>query len=305
MNGIHAWSAACAFSWLCLAGTALAEPTAFETPDEAVAAVIAAVEAEDGPALLAVFGPEAKDILFSGDEVTDRAIWREFLASYREEHRIEVTEGGVAVLHVGRADWPFPPQIVASATGWRFDAEHAREEILARRIGLNELDVMDLLRAGVGVQQAYRAADHDGDGVLEFAAGILSSPGTRDGLYWPEEEGTEESPIGDFLARASADGYNFEGTDEAPDPYMGYYFRILQSQGPNAPGGAYDYIMGGNMVAGHAYLAYPAEYGQSGIISFMVGEAGVIYEADLGPDTEALAAAIQSFDPGQGWAKAE
>ena len=133
----------------------------------------------------------------------------------------------------------------------------------------------------------------------------MSSPGTRDGLYWPEEEGTEESPIGDFLARASADGYNFQGTDEAPDPYMGYYFRILQSQGPNAPGGAYDYIMGGNMVAGHAYLAYPAEYGQSGIISFMVGEAGVIYEADLGPDTEALAAAIQNFDPGQGWARSE
>lgn len=305
MKSIRERSVVSGLLWLCLVGTATAEPAAFETADEAVSAVVAAVEAEDGPALLGVFGAESKDLIFTGDEVTDRANWREFLASYRQEHRIEMTADGVAVLYIGRKDWPFPLQIVATNAGWRFDVEGAREEIVDRRIGLNELDVMDLLRDGVDVQRTYRLEDHDGDGVLEFASSILSSPGARDGLYWQEEEGTEESPIGDFLARASADGFSFDGTDEPPDPYLGYYFRILQRQGTHAPGGAYDYLIGGNMVAGHAYLAYPAEYGESGVMSFLVGEAGVIYEADLGAKTLDVAAAIDSFDPGPGWAKVE
>lgn len=301
MTGSHGWLAGTALALLLLPFGVQAEPAVYASPDAAVAAVVAAVEAKDGVALLAVFGPEARELVFSGDEVKDRATWRGFLESYREENRIEIVSDSQAVLHIGREDWPFPAPIVAAGGGWRFDPEAAREEVLDRRIGLNELDVIELLGAGVAVQARFRQSDHDGDGVLEFASGILSSPGTRDGLYWPAEEGTEESPIGDFLARASDAGYTFEGADQAPDPYLGYYYRILHKQGAAAPGGAYDYMVGGNMVAGHAYLAYPANYGQSGIMSFMVGEAGVVYEADLGPDTLQVAGALDSFDPGDGW----
>jgi hypothetical protein len=206
------------------------------------------------------------------------------------------------VLHVGPDDWPFPAAVVLGEDGWAFDAAGAREEVALRRIGLNELDVIELLRAGVAVQSRFRQTDHDGDGVMEFADAILSRPGERDGLYWPDEAGTPVSPIGPLMARASADGYNMGDGDSPPDPYLGYYFRILQAQGPDAPGGAMDYLIGGNMVAGHAFLAYPADYGVTGVMSFMVGENGIVLEADLGPDTLAAGNAITAFNPGEGWA---
>lgn len=284
---------------------AAAEPARFESPEAAVAAVIAALEAVDRGALLTVFGPEFEDVVFTGDPEKDREAWGGFLEAYRTQHRLDQPDADRAVLYVGREQWPFPAEIVAGDGGWSFDSEGAREEVRYRRIGLNELDVIDVMRAGVEVQARYRQTDHDGDGVMEFAASILSTPGTRDGLYWPDEPGTPESPIGAFIARASADGYNFDGTDQEPDPYLGYYFRILQKQGPAAPGGAMDYLVNGNMVAGHALLAYPAAYGDSGIMSFMVGENGTVYEADLGEDTLAVGAAIDTFDPGEGWAPVE
>ena len=174
-----------------------------------------------------------------------------------------------------------------------------------RRIGLNELDVIDLMHRAVTVQSTYRQTDHDGDGVMEFASSILSTPGQRDGLYWPSEPGTEESPIGAFLARASDSGFSVDGTDQEPDPYLGYYFRILQKQGSGAPGGAHDYLVNGNMIAGHALLAYPAAYGETGIMSFVVGENGIVYEKDLGADTLSVAEAIDSYDPADGWVPAE
>lgn len=292
---------------LAAATGARAEPRSFPTPDAASAAVIAALEARDAEELLAIFGPENEDVIFSGDEVADRQDWGKFLGDYKIMHRITLdpADDGAATLQVGRQQWPFPVTIVPIEGGWRFDAEAAREEILARRIGGNELDVIDLLHGYVAAQARYRASDPDEDGLPSFASAILSDAGRRNGLYWPEEPGGMESPIGDFMARAAADGYHLDGVDVAPEPYLGYYFRVLTKQGPDAPGGALDYMANGEMVAGHALLAFPADYGESGISSFMVGEAGVVYEADLGPGTLEVAGGIDSFDPGQGWAPAE
>jgi Protein of unknown function (DUF2950) len=283
---------------------AIAEPALFETPAAASEAVISALEARDRQGLIAIFGPENEDVILSGDDVADREAWGEFLADYRALHRIAV-EGGTATLYVGRDQWPFPAPLVEDPAGWRFDAAAAREEVLMRRIGENELEVIELMRAYVRAQDAYRAMDPDGDGLRSFAAGILSSPGTRDGLYWPDEPGAPESPVGDFMARAAAEGYSVDGQDVEPDPYHGYYYRVLQRQGPAAPGGALDYMVGGHMLAGHALLAFPSAYGDTGIMSFMVGEAGVVYEADLGEDTLAAASAIDSFDPGEAWTPVE
>lgn len=283
---------------------ALAEPQSFESPEAATEAVVAALEARDRAALIAVFGPENEDVVLTGDDAADREAWGEFLASYRATARIAV-DGDTAVLYVGRDQWPFPAPLVRDAAGWRFDAPAAREEVRLRRIGEHELDVIDLMRRYVQVQADFRASDPDGDGLHAFAAGVLSSPGTRDGLYWPDEPGAPESPVGGFMARAAADGYSIGGEDAEPEPYRGYYFRVLHRQGPAAPGGALDYMVGGHMLAGHALLAFPAAYGESGIMSFMVGEAGIVYEADLGEDTLAVANAIEAFDPGEAWAPVE
>ncbi len=285
---------------LATAGAALADPETFASPEAAADAVIAALEAADTDRLVAIFGKENEDVILTGEAPQDRENWVEFLDSYRQMHRIE-RDGETATLEIGRDLWPFPAPIVEAGGSWHFDAAAAREEVLLRRIGQNELDVIDLLRRYVQAQADYRAEDPDGDGLPTFAASVLSSSGKRDGLYWPADPDVPESPIGDFMARAAAEGYQFEGTDEDPDPYLGYYYRILTKQGAGAPGGAMDYMVGGHMVAGHAMIAFPADYGESGVMTFLVGEAGVVYEKDLGDDTLRLANAIDSFDPGDGW----
>jgi hypothetical protein len=279
----------------------MAEPEGFDSPETAVTAVITALEAVDRDALIAIFGPENEDVILTGDQTEDRSIWSEFLRDYRAQSRIG-EDDDVATLYVGRTLWPFPVLMVREGDIWRFDAEEARDEIVLRRIGANELDVIGLLRGYVQAQAAYRSANPDGDGLPSFASAILSSPGQRDGLYWPPEPGAPASPIGDIMARAAADGFSIDGADEGPEPYLGYYFRVLTRQGAAAPGGALDYMVAGHMLAGHALLAFPAVYGDTGIMSFMVGEAGVVYEADLGEDTLAVAALIETFDPGEGWA---
>jgi hypothetical protein len=279
----------------------LAEPEGFDSPESAVTAVITALEAVDRDALIAIFGPENEDVILTGDQTEDRSIWSEFLREYQAQSRIG-EDDDVATLYVGRTLWPFPVLMFREGDIWRFDAEEARDEILLRRIGANELDVIGLLRGYVQAQAAFRSANPDGDGLPSFASAILSSPGQRDGLYWPPEPGAPASPIGDIMARAAADGFSIDGADEGPEPYLGYYFRVLTRQGAAAPGGALDYMVAGHMLAGHALLAFPAAYGDTGIMSFMVGEAGVVYEADLGEDTLAVAGLIETFDPSEGWA---
>lgn len=282
-------------------GASWAEPMSFVSPEAAVSGLIAALEARDKGAVLQVFGVENEDVAFVGDADKDREIWAGFLQNYQYSNRIETPEPGRAVLHIGSEDWPFPASIVQTDGNWQFDAAGAREEVRLRRIGLNELDVIELLKAGVAVQSRYRQIDHDGDGVMAFADAIISREGERDGLYWPDEPGTPKSPIGDFMARASADGYSVDGDAKPAEPYLGYYFRILQSQGPDAPGGAYDYIVNGKMVSGFAILAYPADYDDTGIMSFMVGENGIVYESDLGVDSVTVGDGISTFNPGTGW----
>jgi hypothetical protein len=304
MDGRLVGLRALALALAAVPSAALAAPAVFETPEAATAAVIAALEARDRAGLIAVFGSENEDVVLSGDDVADREAWSRFLADYRTLNRIDV-EGESATLYIGRGQWPFPAPLVEAADGWHFDAAAAREEVLARRIGENELDVIALLQGYVRAQAAYRAADPDGDGLPSFAASLISSPGKRDGLYWPDEPGTPESPVGDFMARAAAEGYSIDGQDADPEPYHGYYYRVLTRQGPAAPGGALDYMVGGQLLGGHALIAFPSAYGDTGIMSFLVSEAGVIYEADLGEDTLAAAAAIDSFDPGDGWAVVE
>lgn len=278
-----------------------ADPASFETPDAAVEAVVAALNAHDRDALLQVFGAEHEDVIFSGDDARDRSDWGDFLQSYNAFHAIEI-DGDTATLVIGTDQWPAPIPIVKGADGgWHFDAATGREEMVARRVGENELDVIELLRAYVRVQAAYRQIDYDGDGIMEFADAILSEEGERNGLYWPDEAGTPSSPIGDFVARASASGYSVDGEATEPEPYLGYYFRLLERQGEAAPGGAYEYVINGNMVAGHAILAFPSAYGDTGIMTLMVGENGVVYEADLGEDTLERAAEIDSFNPTEDW----
>lgn len=283
------------------APTAWASPKTFETPEAAVSAVVAALEAGDRDALLAVFGPESEDVIVSGDPERDSEDREDFLAAYAEMHRVAVADDGIATLYIGKDQWPFPIRLAKGDAGWAFDVEAGRLEMVERRIGRNELDVIDALEAYVRVQARFRQTDYDGDGVMEFAAHIISTPGTRDGLYWPPEDGAPESPIGDAVAEAAAQGYVIDGEEREPEPYLGYYFHLLQKQGENAPGGAFDYMVNGNMVAGHALLAYPSAYGETGVMSFMVGENGIVYEADLGEATLETGNAIESYDPGDGW----
>jgi hypothetical protein len=283
------------------ASIASAEPAIYPTPEAATEAFVAALQAQDRAALLTIFGPESDDLIGTDDPEQDAEARRNFLAEYATFHQIVPAGEGRVELEIGRTLWAFPVAMTKSDAGWSFDAAGARDEILARRIGMNELDVIELMQKAIAVQAAFRQTDHDGDGVMEFASSILSTPGQRDGLYWEPEEGTPDSPIGAFMAQASADGVNIDGVDQAPEPYLGYFFRILTRQGDAAPGGAYDYMVGGNMVAGHAVLAYPAEPGDSGIMSFMMGENGQIYEANLGEGTLDVAGAIDSFNPSEGW----
>lgn len=283
------------------ASAAQADPARFETPQAAVDAFVEALDARDHAALLAVFGAESEDLMSSGNPGDDAEARDEFLDAYRQHHELVALDEGRLELEVGPMLWPFPVTLVSADGGWHFDPASARDEILARRIGLNELDVIELLQRAVVVMSDFRTIDHDGDGVMEYAASILSTPGQHDGLYWPSAEGEPESPIGAFVAQAAADGISLDGVDQPPEPYLGYYYRILTRQGAAAPGGAYDYVINGNMVAGFAMLAYPAAPGETGVMSFLVGENGVIYQADLGENTVDLAGAIDSFDPAAPW----
>ena len=213
------------------------------------------------PAELKLFGPENEDLLSTGQPEQDREIWREFPRNVRIFRQIEPAGEDRAILYAGLERWPFPVPLVRQDSLWHFDPNEGREEILMRLIGLNELAVIDIMTRAAAVQTAFRQEDHDGDSVKEFASSILSSPGKPDGLYWPDLPGTEKSPLGDFMARASDAGHSLDGTDSAPEPYLGYFYLILQAQGPAAAGGTYSYMIGDNMLAGHALLAYSAACG--------------------------------------------
>jgi hypothetical protein len=278
------------------------DPQVFETPEAAAAALIAALESKEAGALLNVLGDEFKDELQSGDEAADRHDRETVLAAAKEVMQLRKDDEDTRVMVVGKQAWPVPFPIIHTDKGWMFDTGAGVDELLARRVGRNELAAISTLRAYVEAQMEYAGVDRDGDDVLEYAQRIVSTPGAEDGLYWPAPEGSgkSDSPFGPFVAEQSA---NLEGR-EAGDPFMGYYFRILTRQDSAAPGGRYDYIINGNMIAGFAMLAYPAQYGESGVMSFLVSHQGKVMERDLGENTPLLAAGVDDYDP-QGWAPVE
>ncbi|MBK0329423.1 DUF2950 family protein [Rhodobacteraceae bacterium F11138] len=280
-----------------IAAPLAAEPTVYATPHDALMALVDAAQRNDRQAVLAVFGPENEDLISSGNAAEDRRNRAELSRMYHQGYRMEAQPDGSVVIALGLDAWPFPVPLAQSDDGWFFDAEAGRQEIQYREIGGNELDVIDLLDAYVDIQAAYRLTDHDGDGVMEFARRIISDAEDRDGLFWPGSG----SPLGAQIARASAYGYNDGTQDHEPDPFHGYYFHILTSQTDAAPGGSMDYLVNGHMLAGHAILAVPSAYGETGIRSFMVSENGVILQADLGETTLETAVGIESYDPDESW----
>jgi hypothetical protein len=278
-----------------------AEQPTFATAREAAQALIDAAEKNDAAAMLKLFGPAGKDIVNSGDAAEDKRMLEEFATRARAKMRLEVDPGNPdrATLVVGATDWPLPVPLVRKGGQWRFDAAEGRMEVLARRIGRNELTAIDVCRGYVEAQMEYATKDHDGDGNLEYAQKIVSSAGKKDGLYW---EGEPKSLVPKAFADAAA-ALLAEGKKLAP--YHGYYYRVLKAQGPDAPGGAVDYVVKGDMIGGFALLAWPAEYGVSGIKTLQVSHSGKVYEKDLGPMTAALARAMTRFNPSKDWKAVE
>ena len=270
----------------------------YETPDAACDALVAALRSNDPAHLEAVLGKEGAELLSSGDEVADKANLADFMESYDARHDV-VMEADEAVLVVGPDNWPLPLPLVKSDDSWHFDLVRGRLEILARRIGRNELSTIQVCRAIVDAQQEYASEDRTGNGAGEYAAKFLSTEGKRDGLFWPTKEGEAESPLGPLVAEAHSEGYR-RGQQER-NPYHGYCYRMLLEQGPTAPGGAAKYMVGGRMTGGFAVLAEPADWGNSGVMTFMVGPTGIVYQKNLGEKTTEVAATIQSFDPDPSW----
>jgi len=277
-----------------------AEP--FASPEAAIEALVSAVRAEDAAKVITIFGENSEDLVLTGVDEVDRRNWASFADAYAAANKV-VVEDDHATLYVGAELWPFPVALRKTGDQWLFDTGAARDEILFRRIGENELTALRILRSYMRAQYEYFSEDRDDDGVLEFAQHVLSSAGERDGLYYPAAEGEPESPFGPAIAVASAEGYSYADTGRSaePEPYYGYYFKVLTRQGPQAPGGAFDYVINGNMVAGFGMIAFPADYGVSGVMSFLVGRNGEIYERDLGTATISIAADIEEFDPTPEW----
>ena len=271
----------------------------FNTPDAAVEALVAAARSGDRRTVVSILGPGSQEIISSGDAVADDNIKQEFLTAYDAQHRIVSETGKPSVLVMGQNDWPFPIPLAQKDGQWSFDTAAGREEILARRIGRNELGAIKAALAFYDAQNEYADMFKDKTGQAVYAQKIVSSPGKKDGLYWPTSGSEPDSPLGEAVAGATQKGYNV-GTGE---PYHGYYYKLLTSQGPNAPGGAVDYVVRGNMIGGFGLVAYPAEYGNSGIMTFIINNDGDVYEKDLGPRTERIASRLSEFNPDHTWRK--
>ena len=287
-----------------LQGTAFAAPAqkSFDSLDDAVNAFVAAIRAADRKALVAILGPEGQPLVSSGDDVADRAAFQRFAAEYDRAHRLE-GGGGKVVLYLGDDDFPFPIPLVPDGPRWIWDTDAGNEEILNRRIGRNELSAIEVCLAYVDAQREYYAWSPDGMGILEFAQRLASTKGKRDGLFWETKPGERPSPLGPLVAEARAAGYR-RAQGGGPTPYHGYLYRPLSAQGPDAPGGAYDFVVKGHMIGGFALVAFPASYGVSGIMTFIVSHDGVVYQKDLGPKTAQVGNAMKRYNPDRTWRKA-
>jgi hypothetical protein len=275
----------------------------FASPGEAAEAMIAAAKSGNMDALLQIFGPEGKELLSSGDEVADKNGRNNIIQKYEQMHRLVREPDDTVSLYLGAENWPFAIPLLKKGNLWYFDTPAGKQEVLYRRIGKNELDTMDVLHAIVDGQKLYQSETHDGETVKQYAVKIVSDPGKHNGLYWKVAAGEPQSPIGPLVADAVSAGYTRK--QGGPTPFHGYIYKHLSSQGPAAPGGAKDYMVDGKMTGGFAVLAYPAEYRNSGVMTFMVNQDGTVYQKDLGPDTAKIAATMTSYNPDSSWQKAE
>ena len=277
----------------------------FVSPEEGANAMMAAMKKNDVKTLTAIFGPAGKKLIFSRDPNVDKERRETFVMSYQEKNRFERIGDTIAILYTGKDDWPFPIPLVKNAQGWHFDSKSGKVEILNRVIGRNELSAVQVCLAYVDAQREYALGDHDRDGFFEYAQKFVSDPGKKNGLYWETREDEKPSPLGPAIAMATREGYKKMAKDflaiGSPLPYHGYFYKILKAQGKNTPGGAYDYIANGKMIGGFALVAYPAEYGSSGIMTFIVHMDGIVYDKNLGKNSDKIAETLKQFDPDKTW----
>jgi len=270
----------------------------YPSPEEAVQALVAAARAGDADAMLAVLGSDAKQIVLSGDPATDKQARERFVRAYAEANKIAKPDDKLALLLVGKDEWIMPIPIVKDAAGWHFDVAEGKEEILNRRIGRNELHAIEAVRAYVDAQREYYLRNPKNDKLLQYAQRLVSAKGARDGLYFAAKPGERPSPLGPLFERRQPGA---AGDASKRVPYHGYYYRILKGQGPDAPGGAYSYLAQGRMIGGFALVAWPSAYGNTGVMTFVVNQGGVVYQKDLGKSTAAAAAKITVFNPDKSW----
>jgi hypothetical protein len=276
-------------------------PKMFASQEDAGKAIEDAAKAGDSNALLVIFGPDAKDLIFSGDPVQDKLALGKFTTDYDQMHRWRKLKDGAVVLNIGAENYPFPFPLLKSPSGqWYFDSNSAKEEILARRIGDDELGAIDVLNAMADGQSEYFSQTHDGSQVQQYAQKFISDDGKQNGLYWKTPQDQPESPLGPLAAYASSEGYTDK--TKTSQPFHGYLYRIITKQGDQVQEGARDYIIDGNMTGGFAILAYPAEYGVSGVMSFLINQEGTVFEKDYGDKTAEVAKAMTEFNPDGTWA---
>jgi Protein of unknown function (DUF2950) len=303
MNTTHLWYNLRRFALVLLLAAPFAAVAApqetFATPEAAVDALMAALKADSDPAMIAIFGEDHKDLILTSDRAASSATRAKILAAMQTLRVLKEPGKDRRVLVIGDEAWPVPIPIVRVGERWRFATEEGEDEIVNRRIGANERNAIYVLRAYIDAQRVYASRDRDADGVLQYAQKLASTPGKHDGLYWPADagKGEEASPFGPLIAESAA---YLKGHTEG-DAYRGYHFRILSRQGKDAPGGAYNYVINGRMIAGFSMVAYPAEYGKSGVMTFIVSHNGKVYEKNLGKDSSAIGAKMSTFDPGAGW----
>jgi hypothetical protein len=292
-----------AITLLLLSPHAFAQPSGektFASAGDAVLALYNAAKSNDQQALGAIFGSNSGPILHTGDNVADSKMAADFIRRYDQMHRVVMDPDQTVTLYIGADNWPLPIPLVKNNNGqWYFDTEAGMKEILYRRVGRNENDAIEVLYTLVDAQREYAAGNHDGDTTKHYALRFLSTQGKQDGLYWKTSDNESPSPIGPLIVDAAGEGYAMKQGQQAP--FHGYYYRILTKQGPAAKGGARDYLVNGQLTRGFAFVAYPAEYRNSGVMTFIVNQDGKVYEKDLGPDTEKLAAAMSEYNPDSGW----
>jgi hypothetical protein len=282
------------------AGQPAAGQMLFDDVKPATDALVQAAAKHDHEALHHIFGPAGHELV-SGDRVEDRNAREAFAKKAAEQLHVFMKDDHTAILYVGNDNWPFPIPLVRTDAGkWFFDTEAGKQEVLARRIGANEIETISVCQAYVQAQREYAGKDRDGTSVLKYAQRLVSTPGQTDGLYWEAKPGAEQSPLGPMMAQAALEGYDLT-KDDHRQPFHGYVFRILTRQGPAAPGGQYNYVINGNMIAGFALVACPVRYGDSGITTFIVSHQGQVYQKDLGPKTRKLVAAMTEYNPDSTW----